>query len=193
MSIGTNIIIWPWIFIVRNSTVFPLGVWTDIICDVFASAVMAASNAAAVSRIRESLNICIFTSLEDFFEYQAETITGNSQIRHEFSLRPSRRVDTKVSPTNLPIARAVVASRGCARAPAASTRWPRSAALRPWWTSSLRTAGSALLVGSAYNNRKFWKTKSVGLFSSSPTLQQKVFEIKLTLAAMQRTTATQAH
>jgi len=68
MSIGTNIIIWPWIFIVRNSTVFPLGVWTDIICDVFASAVMGASNAAAVSRIRESLNICIFTSLEDFFE-----------------------------------------------------------------------------------------------------------------------------
>jgi len=56
-----------------------------------------------------------------------------------------------------------------------------------------RIAGSALPVGSAYNNSKFWKTKSVGLFSSSPTLQQKVFEIKLTLAAMQRTTATQAH
>jgi hypothetical protein len=77
MSIGTNIIIWPWIFIVRSSTVFPLGVWTDIICDVFASTVMGASDAAAVSRIRESLNIRIFTSLEDFFEYQAETITGN--------------------------------------------------------------------------------------------------------------------
>jgi hypothetical protein len=81
MSIGTNIIIWPWIFIVRSSTVFPLGVWTDIICDVFACAVMGASNAAAVSRIREGLNICIFTSLEDFFEYQVETITGKSQKR----------------------------------------------------------------------------------------------------------------
>jgi hypothetical protein len=33
MDIGTNIIIWPPIFIVRSWTVFPLGVWTDIIFD----------------------------------------------------------------------------------------------------------------------------------------------------------------
>jgi hypothetical protein len=79
MSIGTNIIIWPWIFIVRSSTVFPLGVWTDIICDVFASAVMGASNAAAVSRIRQGLNIRIFTSLEGFFEYQVETMANHKK------------------------------------------------------------------------------------------------------------------
>ena len=59
MSIGTNIIIWPWIFMVRSSTVFPLGVWTDIIFD-FASAVIGASNAAAVSKQSESLRTRIF-------------------------------------------------------------------------------------------------------------------------------------
>jgi len=30
MDIGTKIIIWPPIFMVRSCTVFPLGVWTDI-------------------------------------------------------------------------------------------------------------------------------------------------------------------
>jgi hypothetical protein len=36
MSIRTKIIIWPWTFMVRSCTVFPLGVCTDIIFDVFA-------------------------------------------------------------------------------------------------------------------------------------------------------------
>jgi hypothetical protein len=63
MSIGTKIIIWPWTFIVRSSTVFPLGVWTDIMCDAFASAVIGASNAAAASKESESLGNRICTSL----------------------------------------------------------------------------------------------------------------------------------
>jgi hypothetical protein len=62
MDIGTKIIIWPPIFMVRSCTVFPLGVWTDIICDVFASDEIGASNAAAVSRESKSLTIRIFFS-----------------------------------------------------------------------------------------------------------------------------------
>jgi hypothetical protein len=46
---------WPWIFMVRSSTVFPLGVWTDIIFDALASAVIGASNAPAVSKQSENL------------------------------------------------------------------------------------------------------------------------------------------
>jgi hypothetical protein len=84
ISIGTKIIIWPWTFMVLNCTVFPLDVWTDIICDVFAFAVIGASNAVAVSKERESLSIRIFTFLEDFFAYQAEVITGNSQRDTDF-------------------------------------------------------------------------------------------------------------
>jgi hypothetical protein len=45
MSIGTKTIVCPWIFIVRNCTVFPLGVWADI---TFASDGIGASNAAVV-------------------------------------------------------------------------------------------------------------------------------------------------
>jgi hypothetical protein len=48
MDIGTKIIIWPPIFVVRSCTVFALGVWTDIILDVFASDVTGTTNAAAV-------------------------------------------------------------------------------------------------------------------------------------------------
>jgi hypothetical protein len=47
VSIGTNIIVWPWTFMVCSCTVFPLGVLTDIMCEVFASAAIGASNAAA--------------------------------------------------------------------------------------------------------------------------------------------------
>jgi hypothetical protein len=68
MDIGTKIIIWPPIFMVRSCTVFPLGVWTDIIFgfDVFASEVIGASRAAAVSKESESLRTRIFTSLVTF-------------------------------------------------------------------------------------------------------------------------------
>jgi len=86
MSIGTNIIIWPWIFIVRSSTVFPLGVWTDIICDVFASAVMGASNAAAVSKQSERFRNRIGTSLWDFSRYLDEMINYNSRRDTDFRL-----------------------------------------------------------------------------------------------------------
>lgn len=62
MDIGSKIIIWPPIFMVRSCTVFPLGVWTDItdVFDVFASDVIGASNAAAVSNESESLRTRIF-------------------------------------------------------------------------------------------------------------------------------------
>jgi hypothetical protein len=64
MDIGTKIIIWPPIFMVRSCTVFPLRVWTDIIFKVFASAVIGGSNADAVSKESESLmRTRIFTSL----------------------------------------------------------------------------------------------------------------------------------
>ena len=63
MSIGTKIIICPWTFMVRSCTVFPLGVWTDIIFDVFAFAVIGARNAATISKESESLRNRICTSL----------------------------------------------------------------------------------------------------------------------------------
>jgi hypothetical protein len=63
ISIGTKIIIWPWTFMVLNCTVFPLAVWTDIICDAFAFAVIGASNAVAMSKESERFRNRIGTSL----------------------------------------------------------------------------------------------------------------------------------
>jgi hypothetical protein len=75
---------WPWIFMVRSSTVFPLGVWTDIIFDALASAVIGASNAPAVSKQSENLRSRIFPSWRLSSKYQDEMIKCNSRRHTNF-------------------------------------------------------------------------------------------------------------
>jgi hypothetical protein len=79
---------------VLNCTVFPLCVWRDIIFDVFASAVIGASNAAAVSKEPEESHF--LPPSGELLQVRGLNDHLQSTKRHGFQLGSSRDGETEV-------------------------------------------------------------------------------------------------